>query len=165
MKAENTPIRRSKELIQLSRDHHDGLLLCWKIRTGLKNSIDKKRITDYVLHFFEHELREHFRQEEEIVFSLLADNDPKKTEVFAQHDILYGIIEKIKEQPSEWQYLLTQFADQLDGHIRFEERELFPYIEQQTEQTVLQEAGKQIDALHKQHTAITWQDEFWIIKK
>ena len=117
------------------------------------------------LNFFEHELPEHFRQEEEIVFSLLADNDPKKTEVYAQHDILYGIIEKIKELPSEWQYLLTQFADQLDGHIRFEERELFPYIEQQTEQTVLQEAGKQIDALHKQHTAITWQDEFWIIKK
>ena len=33
------PIKRSEYLKPLSRDHHQGLLLCWKIRTGLKKGI------------------------------------------------------------------------------------------------------------------------------
>ena len=58
---EQKPIKRRKELVPLSRDHHNGLLLCWKIRTGIRTEIDYTRISQYVLYFFEHDLKEHFR--------------------------------------------------------------------------------------------------------
>ena len=31
------PLKRSKELAPLSREHHDGLLFAWKIKQGLAN--------------------------------------------------------------------------------------------------------------------------------
>jgi len=34
------PIKRDKVLQPLSHDHHQGLLLCWKIRTGIKKGIE-----------------------------------------------------------------------------------------------------------------------------
>lgn len=165
MNKTDKPIKRSKELIQLSRDHHDGLLLCWKIRTGIKNDIAEERILSYVLHFFDANLREHFRQEEEIVFSLLPDKDQMKAEALAQHDILYGMAETMKKPHAEQKKLLVQFADELDNHIRFEERQLFPYIEANAQKEKLQIAGNKIDELHQQHADLLWEDEFWIKKK
>ena len=49
------PIKRSKELVPLSKEHHEGLLFAWKIKQGLQNGIgieamltdsETKRIVD-----------------------------------------------------------------------------------------------------------------------
>ena len=56
MEGGSKPIKRSEELVSLSRDHHDGLLLSWKIRTGINKGIELKRIADYVLHSYRTEL-------------------------------------------------------------------------------------------------------------
>lgn len=45
------PIKRSGHLIQLSREHHFSLLFCWKVRTGIKKNIEKRRIIPYILFF------------------------------------------------------------------------------------------------------------------
>jgi len=45
------PIKRSIALQPLSREHHHGLLLCWKIRTGLKKGIDIDRIKNIQIGF------------------------------------------------------------------------------------------------------------------
>ena len=34
------PLKRHAGLVELSRDHHHGLLLSWKIRQGLKKEIE-----------------------------------------------------------------------------------------------------------------------------
>ena len=46
------PIKRHQAIVSFSKDHHFGLLLVWKIRQGLKKSIDPVRISNYVLFFF-----------------------------------------------------------------------------------------------------------------
>ena len=43
------PIKRSEFLKPISREHHHGLLLCWKIRAGLKKGIEPERIKLYQL--------------------------------------------------------------------------------------------------------------------
>jgi len=40
----SNPIKRNEALKPLSRDHHHGLLLCWKIRQGIKLNIEPERI-------------------------------------------------------------------------------------------------------------------------
>ena len=61
---EKRPLKRNKALKPFSIDHHHGLLLSWKIRTGLRKSIDPTRIGNYVKWFFEHHLQPHFELEE-----------------------------------------------------------------------------------------------------
>lgn len=161
--AERQPIKRSKELVPLSRDHHDGLLLCWKIRKGLATGVEKKRISDYVVHFYEQELKEHFREEEDILFDLLPLQDEQCATAFGQHKELRSYIGIFKGQQATAD-LLSIFADQLDRHIRFEERELFPYIERLLDTDTLTEVGKKLDRLHQKKEASIWDDEFWVNK-
>ncbi|NCI46280.1 hemerythrin domain-containing protein [Sediminibacterium soli] len=156
------PIKRSNELAPLSRDHHHGLLLCWKIRAGIKNSIAPERIAGYLVYCFDGELREHFRQEETLLFSLLPDEDDTKKEALKQHDFLYSLEAAIAAESGGTDSLL-QFADALEAHIRFEERQLFPYIEQTVAPLVLQTAGELINKAHHPFNG-EWADAFWIKK-
>jgi len=164
MEGGSKPIKRSEELVSLSRDHHDGLLLCWKIKTGISKGIEMKRITDYVLHSFHAELEEHFRQEEEYIFRLLAPMDEYRLRAEEEHRTLYTQIKELKQAslPSE---MLTAFATSLNDHIRFEERVLFPYIEERADKEELQNAGKIVNQLHEKKENTSWNDEFWLKDK
>jgi hemerythrin-like domain-containing protein len=165
MEEQIKPIRRSSELVPLSRDHHDGLLLCWKIRQGFESKIDTERIAAYVSYCFENELAPHFRQEEEFVFSLLTDDDPMKAEVLAQHSILRNLSVEIGKRGLDMDRLLKSFEKELNNHIRYEEREVFPYIEKTANTELFAEAGRKIEQLHQVDKSNRWADDFWVRKK
>jgi iron-sulfur cluster repair protein YtfE (RIC family) len=158
----NSPIKRSPELITLSRDHHDGLLLCWKIRTGLKKEIATDRIAAYLVYFFEHDLKDHFRTEEEILFPLLPVDDAMVEEAITQHELLNQLADQIRKGDAAMNELLLLFANELDNHIRFEERKLFPHIEQDARREDLVAAGRKILELSQHHVPLNWEDEFWL---
>ena len=71
------PIKRSIALQPLSREHHHGLLLCWKIRTGLKKGIDIDRIKKYSDWFFKNSLLTHFNIEEELILRSFKTDEKK----------------------------------------------------------------------------------------
>lgn len=158
------PLKRSKTLTPLSRDHHNGLLLCWKIRQGLKHNIDDHRIISYLDFSYENELKEHFDQEERLVFSLIKTGDPETTKAVEQHQELKLTIRTLVAEAKTDKVLLARFADDLENHIRFEERILFPYIEKNADPDSFDHAGKIIAELHGNSSAMTWDDEFWIIQ-
>lgn len=154
------PIKRSEALKPLSRDHHEGLLLCWKIRKGLKDDLDCQRIAAYVTTFFGQALQPHFTEEEQFVFTLLPGNEQVQT-ALQQHQSLKDLVNDISAYRDHCKDLLAQFADQLDQHIRFEERVLFPGIEQIASEG-LEDVGKVIAAHHEQLKPISWDDQFWM---
>jgi hemerythrin-like domain-containing protein len=157
----NKPIKRSIELVPLSKEHHDGLLLCWKIRTGLKKGASEQRIADYVLYFFDYHLKQHFKDEEDYVFSVLPSNDNLKIMALEQHDELYKHITELKKDNVDSNLLLV-IADKLDKHIRYEERELFPYIESMLSKEQLKEVGTNINIIHTKDICLDWADQFWL---
>ena len=59
------PIKRNKNIVPLSREHHATLLFCWKLKSGIQLGIDPERIQRYVNYFYEHELLPHFKKEED----------------------------------------------------------------------------------------------------
>ncbi len=154
------PIKRSKELVYLSRDHHDGLLLCWKIRTGLRNNIQPERIAAYVIDYMHNELEEHFREEEFYVYPLLPKTDKLIQLAISQHSSLRVRVLQLSGNRTDTA-LLTAIAEELDEHIRYEERELFPYIEQNARAGSIQKAGTALENLHENKKKHQWQDEFW----
>ena len=156
-----TPIKRNKHLAWLSRDHHDGLLIVWKVRQGIKHAIAADRIVSYVCHAFVYDLEPHFREEEAVVFIQLPSDDALRLEAEEHHAAL-----REKMSQLEIQYASTDtlqlFANLLEEHIRFEERTLFPHIEQEVSYKKLEEIGRVLAKDHSKKTPTSWQDEFWM---
>ncbi len=119
------PIKRYTDLQPLSREHHHGLQLCWKIRTGLKKDIEIYRIRNYVVWFYEHLLLPHFEIEERYIFPILGNDHDLIKKVLLEH----REIKRLVQLETELHKNLNTLAEILDSHIRFEERILFNEIQ------------------------------------
>lgn len=120
-----TPIKRSKSLKPLSRDHHHGLLLCWKIRFGIKNNIQEDRIKKYADWFYENHLIPHFDLEEQHIFPILGVDNELTKKAISEHRRL----KRLFESNTEIEKNLSLIEEELERHIRFEERILFNEIQ------------------------------------
>ncbi len=157
---ETTPIKRHPAMVSFSKDHHFGLLLVWKIRQGLKKSIEAGRIGKYVGYFFSEDLLKHFEDEEKLLFSRLRADDLLRIQAEEDHAFIYQLIRDIGKQ-TEDTALLTQLADRLEKHIRFEERELFNHLQAVIGAEELALIEKRIGNDSKEIDE-KWDDIFWI---
>lgn len=66
------PIKRCKQLIPLSREHHDGLLFVWKLRQGLKNNTTVGVLRNFCNWYWTQHIKPHFHQEEKILLQYIA---------------------------------------------------------------------------------------------
>jgi hemerythrin-like domain-containing protein len=160
---EPKPMRHKQELVGLSRDHHEGLLLCWKITSSIERGISPDRIGAYVLHFFNTNLAPHFEIEERTLFPLLPSGHPQRKQAVREHAVLKDMISEFRSAHEFTVYNLKQFAFLLNGHIRFEERVLFGTIEK----SISQELLIHIEKKHARtvHASESWTDTFWIQQK
>ena len=160
-----SPIKRDPRLIWLSRDHHDGLLIGWKIRQGIAYKVATARIVDYVLDAFAAELEPHFAEEEDLIFSRLDRSDALRARAEEEHAAIREMMAKLKTSEVDAAAVLLKFADILQAHIRFEERILFPHIEKVIPVQDLDAIGRQLEDDHANKTAINWPDAFWMKPK
>ena len=120
-----TPIKRHKAIQPLSREHHQGLLLSWKIRTGLSKGVSTDRIKTYADWFYRTYLTPHFEEEEKHLFPILGNDNVLVKKAIAQHRRL----ERLFKSTSELEKSLNHIEEELEQHIRFEERILFNEIQ------------------------------------
>jgi hemerythrin-like domain-containing protein len=153
-------MKRNTNLLELSRDHHHGLLLGWKVRQGLKLKVDNRIIADYVQYFASEALEEHFKEEEDVLLKYLPDNDAFKTRTLKEHYEILNRVEILNSSDNVTPESLLGIADLLDLHIRFEEREFFPYLEQSLSADELSEVGLAINEIHKPFID-SFSNEFW----
>ncbi|MEO6962824.1 MAG: hemerythrin domain-containing protein, partial [Puia sp.] len=114
------PIKRSKHLLLISREHHFGLLFCWKIRQGIKLKIDSARIARYVQYFWQNQLHAHFEEEEMLIF--LDKSDTLVQRAQEEHVHIKNQIQQILQAANHVTHQqLNGIADAIDNHIRFEE--------------------------------------------
>ena len=161
MSKEIKPIKRSKQLTPLSKDHHDGLLFAWKIKQGLKNGADIKLIAQYVQWFWKNHLQEHFREEEQILAPHLPEDNELLKQMIDEHHGIESMVH-INENIAD-EILLLNLAQAIDEHIRFEERQLFPYAEKAI-------AEKELNLIYDQLSKVPvqcekWEREFWVKSK
>lgn len=150
----NNPQKRHIALQPLSREHHHGLLLSWKIRSGFSKNIEPKRIKLYADWFFENHLIPHFEMEEKHVFSILNGDNNFIKRALADHRRLKRLF---AETGNESQ-VLSKIEEELDAHIRFEERVLFPEIQK----VATEEQLTLIEGIHQDHAFVDkLDDEFW----
>lgn len=147
-------MKRTEYLQPLSREHHHGLLLSWKIRTGFNKNVEVARIKRYADWFYENHIKPHFAAEEKYIFPILGPDDEMVREAVASHRKL----EKLFSETVEVEDALKQIEKELESHIRFEERTLFNKIQE----VATTDQAKLIDELHNEHKfKENTEDEFW----
>lgn len=118
----------------LSRDHHHGLLLCWKIRTGLSKGIETQRIKRYTNWFFINHALPHFELEEQYLFPILGTENELVQRALLEH----GRLTQLFNDTDGIKKSLDRIQDELEKHIRFEERILFNEIQKLATEKQLQ---------------------------
>lgn len=148
------PLKRIEELRFLSREHHHGLLLCWKIRSGFAKQIDVSRIKTYVDWFYNNHIQQHFNIEENHIFPILGNGHKLVKKALSEHKRLH----KLFNDEHNVQNALSLLEEELEQHIRFEERVLFKEIQNIATEKQL----KLIAEIHTDEKFIdNTEDEFW----
>ncbi|WP_452231985.1 hemerythrin domain-containing protein [Lacinutrix sp. MEBiC02595] len=151
---QNKPQKRHKALQPLSREHHHGLLLSWKIRSGFSKNIAPERIRMYANWFFETHLIPHFEMEETYIFTILEEDNELVKKALADHKQIKALFAETGDDA----ITLGKIEEVLEQHIRFEERILFPEIQKiATEEQMLQ-----IEKIHQpEDFKDNIEDAFW----
>lgn len=148
------PIKRHEAIQPFSREHHHNLLLCWKIRTGISKGVAFSRIKKYCDWFFENQVLPHFKIEEEYLFPVLGKEHELIKKALAEHRRLTRLFkERVHIERS-----VSLIEEELDAHVRFEERVVFQEIQLKATKAQL----KLIEENHIEEKFIeNTEDEFW----
>lgn len=145
------PLKRSSQLRPLSSEHHQALLVAFQLKKGLAGHPDSagapkdlpglvslaRRYEDALLHT-------HTRAEEDLLGRHLGERELQRLKF--EHGELIRLIELAKAgQGPEARAALSAFADLLERHIHWEERELFPRIEGDVAEADLVHVGHELE--------------------
>ena len=143
-------MKRHPALSPLSRDHHNGLVQAVRLRRAAADGDPSARLAAAreFGEFFRNEERAHLRDEEEELFPLLHRHVPAQpaplSEARVQHVQLQGFDRKLEiavAAGSVDRETLAAAGALLDAHIRLEERQLFPLIEELVPDGALRRLG------------------------
>jgi hemerythrin-like domain-containing protein len=133
------PLKRSRELKPLSSEHHQALLVAFQLKKGLAGHGESagapkdlpgllalaRRYEDALLHT-------HTRAEEDLLGRHLDEERLHRLRFEHQEMVrLMGLAKAGK--PPDARAALQAFAELLEKHVRWEEQELFPFLESRIE--------------------------------
>ena len=123
-------MKRSPALQPLSREHHTALLLSNTCVHAAQSGDAElvKQACQYAINLYTDELDAHFKIEEKSLLPLLTSPE---TQILVQrtlieHQMLRGLLESLQQNDVD---ALNHFGKYLAAHVRFEERSLFPVLE------------------------------------
>lgn len=121
-------MKRSAFLQNFSREHHAALKLAKLCERAAHTGIGLADACGRVRTAFADELEAHFAREERELIPLL--DDVLKGRLLAEHRGLRDLVVALGEGDA---VALRAFGELLAAHVRFEERELFEFVERHLE--------------------------------
>jgi Hemerythrin HHE cation binding domain len=125
-------VKRSDALLALSRQHHHGLFVAMRLKRATVDTAGQAR--EAFLDFWASEGRGHFRAEEEVLLPAFSAHAPPDHEavvrVLVEHVDLRRRSSYLARDGDPMPEELRELGQRLEGHIRYEERVLFPLIEE-----------------------------------
>jgi len=134
-----------------------------RVHQGLERGVAHEILADYLLGFWKDHLEDHFEQEEKILVPALPaspETEALVSRLREDHDEVRGLLDRLKEDTSPKGELLEEISTKIKNHIRFEERELFPYAERSIEPTALEKVGELLSENHRPADLDT-SPKFW----
>jgi hemerythrin-like domain-containing protein len=147
-------MKRHPSLRQFSDDHHQGLVNARRLRRAASGEGGSPADTarDF-LEFWQRDTSRHFRNEEEVLLPVLARYGGDLGEqpillMLTQHALIRGLAMQLSdelEQDKIREDTLRNLGEKLETHIRLEEREVFPLIEETLPEHALQEVASRLE--------------------
>jgi iron-sulfur cluster repair protein YtfE (RIC family) len=130
--------KRHEGLQTLTHDHHHALAQARLLIIASDKGDDERRsVAETFLSFFEADTLLHFHEEEEVLFPRLLEHvdDPpdELIRVLLDHVRIHGLVAGLRQALADGAprgEQLKELGETLKGHVRLEEKELFPLIEQ-----------------------------------
>lgn len=139
-------MKRHPALVGLSHDHHAALFVALRLRQAAAETAAAAQ-TGF-LEYWEQHGRRHFREEEEVLFPGYAAfgsaHDPLLARALCDHVAIRRLALDITGEPNV--AALAELGGALERHVRFEERELFPLIENTVPGSELERIGAALAA-------------------
>ena len=146
-------MERHPALYILSHDHHKGLILAQQLKKGapqykgMPSTLEGKK--EYTISFYDTELVKHFEDEEKILFPSAVKSDDEidslVKEVISEHRKIESLINDLKKN-YDVVGLLDELGRLLENHIRKEERNLFPKMEEKLSEKELIAIGEKLSS-------------------
>jgi iron-sulfur cluster repair protein YtfE (RIC family) len=142
-------MKRAPALRGLSEQHHHGLVAARHLRLAAAGERPLEETIAQFLRAWSDEIEPHFRAEEEVLlpeFGLAAEPEhPLITRTLTEHVALRRSVRLLRLSEGELrQALAAQLGRDLDDHIHFEERVLFPAVEGALSASMLATLGKEL---------------------
>ena len=146
-------MKRAAGLRSLSEDHHHGLVYARRLRRAASaEGVDRAEAARDFLGFWRADTSGHFRKEEEVLLPVYARHggdlgrEPVR-KMHAQHARLRGLVMQLGDEVEAGAVrpgTLREIGERLEEHIRLEERELFPMVEESLPAEALEEVGARL---------------------
>jgi hemerythrin-like domain-containing protein len=144
-------MKRSRELRPLSAEHHQALLVAFQVKKSLEGHPeaagaprDVPGLLALARRFEEQVFRSHAKAEEELLGRYLTAADTRR--LVSEHAELSRLVQLARgSAPADLRAHLGAFADLLERHVRWEERELFPYAEDHLDHEALAMIGGELE--------------------
>ncbi len=122
-------MKRSDALTPLSRDHHQALVVAQRLRRAESAS---GAAVELFRSFWREHGAAHFRVEEEVLLPLwrvLGSPDPEQVARVAQEHLEIRALALAVDGGEPGVEQIHRLGELMQAHVRYEERELFPLIE------------------------------------
>ncbi|MGH2957111.1 MAG: hemerythrin domain-containing protein [Solirubrobacterales bacterium] len=122
-------MKRSEALRSLSRDHHQALV----VAQGLRRTSNAAEAAGAFLQFWKQSGESHFRVEEEVLlpcWALLGTVDDQAAARLAREHLSIRAKALALESRTATLEEISSLGEELEAHVRFEERELFALLEE-----------------------------------
>lgn len=148
-------MKRHPSLEAFSRDHNVGLILGRRlVQASSLDDGNQKSAVGELLQYWSDELADHFAEEERLLTDLVPDSDMRER-LLQEHRDFSAIVDHLSEHPADLD-LIRRAGELLAGHIRWEERVLFPAIERTITPAQLSDLAEQTNLVEEQRSSSRW---------
>jgi hemerythrin-like domain-containing protein len=131
-------VRRHPALREFSDDHHQGLVRARRLRrAAVGEGGEPVEAARAFVRFFREETEEHFEKEERVLLPVaeaagVSPQEPNIRRMLAEHAKLRRLVRQLEGEAAAGTVrpeTLREAGELLEGHIRLEERQIFPMLE------------------------------------
>ena len=147
---------RDANLYVFSHEHHHALIFASRLKKAAKT--DAETIGNYIRHFWKDYLHAHFENEERYLLPHLTDKT-LKTRLLDEHKLIKNTVEQVQQRKENPIKIAETLAELIRNHVKFEEKLLFPWIQQHLTGEQLGKIGQNLQ--HIRITADDFSPAFW----
>lgn len=142
VKKVNKKSSRNENLYVFSHEHHQGLIFTVRLRKAHQAS--SETLKHYINDFWDNSLDSHFSNEERLFLDLITDKELKQR-FLKEHKQIRDLLRDIGDSEGEIVEKAKRFGSLINDHIRFEERILFPWLQENLTLAELKKIGTSLD--------------------